>query len=507
MTYRFAVAGSASAIALLSAGAATAEVTAQEVWDLWAGSFELYGDSVVTYDEPVMDGDALVISNMTMTMSEVDATVVSEMGEIRLVNNGDGTVAIEMPEEIRFVFSPHSEIREDDQAVLVVSYGNLETTVSGEAGALVFDFSADRQEMALESLTVEGEAIEGVAQLAINGVSGTYGLREGDLIEYDGDMAAASVEILVDYDLPEMGNVLFLSGRLDQLALDFDIAVPADFDSSVPPEEMATIFQDGLAVAIGYSTGTVAYMFNVDDGFAPASGTASAGSSETSFNIDVDSAGYSTRVTDMALAIESSDLPFPVEISAREYGLGIDVPLSSSDEPVDFSASVNITDLAINDMIWSMFDPQGQISRDPATMIVDISGTAKLLFDILDPAQAEALAVAAVPGELHSLNLDDLRISIAGGELTGGGAFTFDNSDLQTFGGMPRPEGQVGLKLTGGNGLLDTLVAMGFVGDSEAMQARMMMGMFANATGDDTLETTVEVNSQGHLIVNGQRLQ
>jgi hypothetical protein len=36
---------------------------------------------------------------------------------------------------------------------------------------------------------------------------------------------------------------------------------------------------------------------------------------------------------------------------------------------------------------------------------------------------------------------------------------------------------------------------------------RLMMGMFARTTGDDQLRTTVEVNDQGHLIVNGQRMQ
>ena len=507
MTNRFAAAGSASIIALMSAGAAAADVTAQEVWDLWAGSFELYGESVVTYDEPVMEGDTLVIGNLAMNMSETDGTVEAEMGEIRLTEAGDGTVSIQMPEQMRFVFSPEDEISAEDQVVLAVSYGNLETTVSGDPGALVFDFSADRQEMAIESLTVEGMAMEGVAQVAINGTSGTYGMREGDLMEYDGDMTAASVEILVDYDLPEMQSVFFVSGRMDQLALNFDIAVPAGFDSSVPPEEMATVFQDGMSVEFGYSTDAVAYMFNIDDGYAPNSGTVSIGSAETSFGIDADAVSYSSRVTDLALAIESSEMPFPVEVTAAEYGVSVDLPLSSTDEPADFSASINVTDLAVNDIIWSIFDPQGQLARDPATMIVEISGTARLLFDLLDPAQAEALSVAAMPGELHSLNLDDLRISIAGGELTGGGSFTFDNDDLETFGGVPRPEGQVGIKLTGGNALLDTLVAMGIVGDSEAMQARMMMGMFANATGDDTLETTVEVNEQGHLIVNGQRLQ
>jgi hypothetical protein len=35
----------------------------------------------------------------------------------------------------------------------------------------------------------------------------------------------------------------------------------------------------------------------------------------------------------------------------------------------------------------------------------------------------------------------------------------------------------------------------------------MMMGLFATPTGEDELTSTIEVNEQGHLLANGQRLQ
>ena len=52
-------------------------------------------------------------------------------------------------------------------------------------------------------------------------------------------------------------------------------------------------------------------------------------------------------------------------------------------------------------------------------------------------------------------------------------------ADLTTFDGMPRPEGALDLELTGGNTLLDTLVAMGLLPEEQAMGARMMLGLFA----------------------------
>jgi len=48
---------------------------------------------------------------------------------------------------------------------------------------------------------------------------------------------------------------------------------------------------------------------------------------------------------------------------------------------------------------------------------------------------------------------------------------------------------------------------MGLIPEEQVMGARMMMGMFANAVGDDQLVSRLEINDQNHVIVNGQRIQ
>ncbi|KZY37515.1 hypothetical protein A3731_41755 [Roseovarius sp. HI0049] len=113
-----------------------------------------------------------------------------------------------------------------------------------------------------------------------------------------------------------------------------------------------------------------------------------------------------------------------------------------------------------------------------------------------------------MPGELNSLDLNSLTVSAAGAELTGDGSFTFDNSDMTTFEGMPAPTGSVNLMLVGGNALLDKLVAMGFVPEEQAAGARMMMGLFAvPGDGEDTLTSTIEVKGDGQVLANGQRIR
>ena len=126
---------------------------------------------------------------------------------------------------------------------------------------------------------------------------------------------------------------------------------------------------------------------------------------------------------------------------------------------------------------------------------------------MMDPAQEDAMMQSNMPIELSEVTLSDLEISAAGARATGAGAFTFDNSDMVTFAPLPRPEGEVSVQINGLNALLDNLVTMGLIPAEELMAPRMMMGMFARSTGDDQLESRLEVTADGQVLANGQRIR
>ena len=103
--------------------------------------------------------------------------------------------------------------------------------------------------------------------------------------------------------------------------------------------------------------------------------------------------------------------------------------------------------------------------------------------------------------------INDLTVKIAGAEVMGTGAFTFDNTDMTTIPGMPRPEGSLELNINGVNGLLDKLVGMGLIPEDQAMMPRMMMGMFATVVGEDQLTSKIEIDAAGGIFANGQQIQ
>ena len=129
----------------------------------------------------------------------------------------------------------------------------------------------------------------------------------------------------------------------------------------------------------------------------------------------------------------------------------------------------------------------------------------KMIADVFDPQIAATLDA---PAEIEALNINSIVVDAVGAKLDGSGAFTFDNTDTTTYGGMPKPVGAVSVALAGGNALLDKLVAMGLLPEQQAMGARMMMGLFA-VPGDapDTLKSKVEFNEAGQILANGQRIK
>lgn len=84
---------------------------------------------------------------------------------------------------------------------------------------------------------------------------------------------------------------------------------------------------------------------------------------------------------------------------------------------------------------------------------------------------------------------------------------TFDWTDFTTIPGIARPEGSVDVNISGADALMDTLTAMGLLTDEDTMGARMMMGIFAEPTGEDSLRSVLEINDQGHILANGQRIR
>ena len=181
------------------------------------------------------------------------------------------------------------------------------------------------------------------------------------------------------------------------------------------------------------------------------------------------------------------------------------MPVSKSDSPQDFAFLTKFVDFTVSEDIWALVDPGATLSREPATVIVDLKGTGKWKQDIMDPAVQ--MDGAEPPGELNSLDVTQVLAKAAGAEVSATGGLAFDNSDMMTFGGVPRPDGKISIGIKGANKLVENLIALGILREEDAMGFRMGLAMFARpGAGPDELTSEIEFK-EGGLFANGQRLQ
>ncbi|MBY5933268.1 DUF2125 domain-containing protein [Tateyamaria omphalii] len=503
---------SGTALALcLPASAALADLTAEQVWSDWQSYMESTGYSV-TASEAIGSG-SVEVSNMTLTVEMDDdaggGAFKVVLDSINFVEQGDGTVAIELPDttEMNMTFQP--ETGETVTAVIDFTQTAPDMVAAGDPGDLTYTYAAEAAAMALQSVTIDGVSVgPEIAKIDIRmtDLAQTMKTTVGDLRTMAQDMTVAKVDYDMAFNDPESEDTFTLKGTMNGLTLNGTGDLPLDTDV----QDVNAMLNDGFKAVAAFTTNGGNYDMSFSSE-TDGSGTANATSTGAAFDVSFGPEGllYDVSQTGVDMNMLMTELPLPISFSAAEIGTRFLMPLQKSNEEQDFGLAVTLSQFVMSDMLWSLFDPTSQLPRDPATLLVDLSGKAKVLFDFLDPAQAEVLEQAdAVPGELNALTINKIEVDAVGAKLTGAGDFVFDNNDLQTFDGMPRPEGAVDLTLVGGNGLLDKLVGMGLLPEDQAMGARMMMGLFAvPGEGEDTLNSKIEVNGEGHVLANGQRIR
>ncbi len=498
---------SAAALALgLSATGAHADVTGAQVWADWKSYLQGFGYEIAGTE--AQSGDTLTITDivMSMTLPEGEGDIEMTMGTLSFTDNANGTVSVDLPARMPLVFNVTPE-DEDDVArgtMLIEQVGQV-MIVSGDPDDFTYTYSADTMTMTLEDLeTEDDEGSAGTVDFVVGltDISSTTRTTVGDMRSYDGSLAAAALTYDMSFDVPEgpeQGSGSF-TGAMNGLSATGKGQFPADMDTEMLNDMIAA--GADVTSTMTYDSGSTEIDVVSPDG--PFSATTRSTGGTFAVNMGADGLLYDLSQTGVEMTAQVPDFPLPVTLNMAESGFKLGMPIVESQDPQDFAFGFKLGDFTISDAIWGLFDPAGQLPRDPATLELDLAGTARVLADIFDPM---AMAGTTAPGEINSLDIKTVLVDMIGARLSGSGGFTFDNSDMVTFDGVPRPEGSLDLRLEGANALLDKLVGMGILPQEQAMGARMMMGMFGVPQGDDTLTSKIEVNAEGHVLANGQRLQ
>lgn len=485
----------------LLAGPAAAQITPEQVWDHWRSLATASGyDMTLTAQR--RDGDRLVLDGVQATMLTDTMALRMPVGQVIMRDRGDGSVEVTMEPAFDIGVTITEPDSEPVEMTVTVEQDGYVVVVSGTPAAPRHDVTAESLTIGLAAPMVNGAEMPMDMVVSLGGLRGSTILSQGTPMGITYDLSAEAMELAVSSEDPKGEGTFDLSVGAQALTSRFDGTLPG---AIAPGTALSDAMAAGLRGKGGYSAGAIEFGMDLTSrGVATSvAGTATSGS----VDVALDPAGltYRTGLTGLDVTASGGAIPFPeLTFSLADYALGLTMPLTKSAEPSDFGLLIKLVDLVVAEDVWAMFDPTATLPRDPASLVLDAKGKATLFHDLTSPEAEQTPAF----GQVNSLSLDALQLKAAGADLTGTGAFTFDNTDMTTFPGFPRPAGVADLKLVGGNALLDKLTALGLVPADQVMVARMGMAMFTRpGDGPDTLTSKIEITPDAQILANGQRIQ
>jgi hypothetical protein len=496
-------AGSMVSLFCLSAPMAFADVSADDVWQNWKAMMTASGGAQLTANEE-HSGDTVSITNLRLELGGDGLEGMRMTGtipELTFRERGDGTVEIVTTQSYQFEIEVEDYDQSKTSFVLAVDQGAITQIASGTRDAISYDATTDLMQIAMQDFRVDGMPQDGTFSVELEDLTVGYSTSEAAVQTITSLFNASALRFLAK-GTPETGGSFDISGGMQNLA-GASNGVLIDGSGQM---SFAELLASGFTSEAGmtYDAGNLSvFAEDPEAGTTRFLSTSQGGS--LNFLVDRESMSYGASAKGVSMTGTMSTLPFPELTASYDEALfRLLVPIAKSDTPKDFVFNTQLRGLTVTDMLWSMIDPGGSLPRDPATLIVNTRGQMQPLVDLTDE---EAMASGMPPAQIHALDIEELKLSVAGAELNGSGALTFDNSQPPMLGGVaPMPLGKVNLSLSGANGLLGKLQALGLVPPNAVMGFGMMSAMLARpGAGPDTLVSEIEFKPEG-IFANGAPL-
>ncbi|MCW8842587.1 MAG: DUF2125 domain-containing protein [Rhodobacteraceae bacterium] len=495
-------------------GAAIADLAANDVWQHFKDVSALYGGALEGTTS--QKGETLTITDMRFAADlPFDAGKLAvDLGDIQLREASDGSVSLIYPSNIVLQMRYMSADGETYGGGMTVTHEGLVSKATGRRDEITFDYAASRIDMSLDIPTLP-EGLESYSGSGfLSDVTGRSVHQMASGLDADASLSVGKHSFTADQSMrleDEDGAVQVknTSGG-NSMTAQGKTSIPA---GGIDLVDLAASLRSGLAVSglakiSDYSTNQV----TAQDGAVIARQHVTAESYETSMTLNASGASIEGPSEGLRIEVEMPTMGgmiFGADI-ASGYGK-FRAPLLK-DETFDAAQiKLDLNGIVLDESLWAMGDPTGILPRDPANLNLDLTGKIRHQVEWLDFANVEAATdtLTGLPVEPESLQLNTLRLSAAGAEITGEGAFTFDLTDLQSFDGMPRPEGKLTLRAKGLNALLQKLQQLGMP-DDQIGSGMMMLGMFTAPdpeNGEDARKTVLEVTPEGQVLNNGMRIR
>lgn len=497
---------------IMGAAPGLAQIAPEDVWAEIVEGMER-GQLVLESANESREGDVLTITDIVVSQDDGFSVSTFTLPQIAL-RQTDGGVAIELPETSEIGFSNQNTFADEPTTgTLVMTLVGWSANLTGESiESYGYDYAADAITVALAEID---DPFTGVIEdpfvVTMSDLTGAYVTDAGedgrDRIVQTATIASSDFEMAIETADPVSNIDLTVSfGPLDIESTSF-------VDPAIEPEDFHDALASGFAgdavVTLGPSTYSLEVYEESAFGGPPTQFTLSGGSegSEATFSLAADGMSYSASSESVRLAFETPELPIgEVSGTLERTVLALTAPTTSSEEAQDVAMELRLEGLTVSDNAWDMLPMMVgapvDVPRDPATVALALSGQVVLPFDYFDTALYEQPQPPEPPLPT-TLSLDEFRIDLAGVELAGTGSLDFDLDDLESFDGIPAPNGTIELSLIGFQGLIRTLVQAGLIPAEQAMFAQGMIGAIARPVGEDQFVSEIVFGPGASITANG----
>lgn len=561
-----------SAAALLALTApAFADVTPAEVWQNWVAYYQANG-YVVTEGSREQAGETLTIRDATLAYAAPrdDGAMTVTIPQVTLQATGDGRVRTTVAEQSRAIIRFRNDKDQPVTAEATATLKGAEVVTGGTAADMTHDGKAAEVLVALDRLvTPDGDK---TVPLTLTLLNTTYRHRavDGSSLAITASGATERVALAGTFadEVPEMPGTTRFSVSFDGVQGSGQATIPKGVQMGAGGDMNAAL-KAGLDVAGTLTMAAMDLSFDhagKDETGAEQSvaGTTSGKGIDAAFGLSAGGISYQASGDALQASMTSGDLPVPLGYSVSSVSTDIQFPVMQSDTPAPFKFAYSLGGLTLDDGIWGMLDPKGQLPRDPASLDIDVTGLVRVMADLFDPATlnasddaddgtvadggakapasgatggtADDAAPDAAPGTQAEAGAQDGGAQDMGRDDAGGDDASSEPSPIQPTevtinklgvqalgarieasgalaapagGSMDQPVGTITARMEGLNALLDKAVAMGLVEQDQVAGYRMMLAAFAKPApeGGDALVSAFEFREGGQIFANGQQVQ
>lgn len=466
-----------------------------------AAQFVTGGIAMINAEEQVLTiGNQEIGSDNSLTLSDIkftpedDVTISTDWIKLTPSSENDQDVIITFADEVSI-----SGEDSDGEHSVVVSLSNMQIVTNLLLGPQFFMDPSSTLSLQISADEIDADAsglnVDEVNDFDFNAKGFSLG---GDFTLLSGDLNAASSfdNLSVTYDFVDDYSDGSMKGRIVYDGFGLEVSgknLPTD-ESGLKP-----FVDDNGEFKVTFTVGASEFDMSslMPEMPIEVNGSTGPGAGEISFIDGV--LVYAGEGAEAKYVVKTDPAVMPIppfEISVAGARINISAPLRPTEDMQQSVFQFELRDLIIDETLWAMADPTGNLAHDAINIEFDIASEYRLdrpLVESIDEDGVDDVFSPIMLGQINSVDINRIFLTIAGAVAEANGGFTFDNAA-----GFPVPNGSIDISLKGIQAITDHLVSMGLLDETEvAMGMGMAMAFMKPGDEPDSFTTTIEVDETG----------